>query len=704
MIPTREIMWNVGFLGRIAVYALLALPVAFLAYGAARRVRMWRMGRPENRFDQLWRRARGALTQSIFHGRIVRRRNLYGGIMHFGIFWGFILLLIGTIIVMIEDDITVPIFHYSFYRGNFYLLYKLTMNLAGLMLIVGVMMAFYRRYVVKPVIQDTTADDVIILAFLLVLSVEGFVLQALRLAVERDPWGPWSFVSYPLSVALQPLPRTLLLGLHTATWWTHFGATFLFLAYFAYSKMIHVFTSLSNVFFRRLKPAGQLDLIENIEEAETFGAARLEDFSWARLMNVDACMHCGRCLQYCPTFNTDKPLRPRDLVLEIAGYMSDKGGIFSGVPGEGANYGRFRWGEGPDRELIGGVVSEAEIWDCTTCGACMEQCPVYIEHVPIIMEMRRNLVLEQSSFPSEVTNVFNNMERVSSPYQFPPSQRADWTKRLDQPVREMADVAEGEEVEILFWVGCLGSFDSRNQQTTVALARILQQAGIKFAILGKEETCTGDPARRIGNEYLAQLMAQQAIETLNTYNIRKIVTACPHCFNTIRNEYPQLGGEYEVIHHSQLISSLLAEGRIRMDPDSALARGKVTYHDPCYLGRYNGVYDDPRGVVEALPGVQLTEMRRNRNKSFCCGGGGGRLFMEETRGRRINQDRVREALDTGAEVLAAACPYCMTMFEDGIRGVGAEESFKVRDIAELVAADMLKDTDGSSSRDDSAGA
>jgi Fe-S oxidoreductase len=333
----------------------------------------------------------------------------------------------------------------------------------------------------------------------------------------------------------------------------------------------------------------------------------------------------------------------------------------------------------------------AELWDCTTCGACMEHCPVYIEHVPLIVGMRRNLVLEQSDFPDEVTNVFTNLERFNSPYAIPQSQRADWTRKLDTPVPLMSErAAAGDDVEVLFFVGCLGSFDPRNQQTTLALARILQAAGINFAILGKEETCNGDPAKRIGNEYLAQMMAQQTVETLNQYSFKKIVTACPHCFNALANEFPQIGGRYEVVHHAQLINQLLAEGRIHLDPASDIARGKVTYHDPCYLGRYNQVYDEPRGVVGALPGAELAEMRRNRNKSFCCGGGGGRMFMEETRGSRINQARVSEAMETGATLLAAACPFCMTMFEDGIRGVGAEETFAVKDIAELVAAALVK--------------
>jgi Fe-S oxidoreductase/nitrate reductase gamma subunit len=688
--PTREILWNVDSLGRIAIYALMVIPFAFLTFGLARRVKMWRIGRPEDRFDNWTTRFKSAVHQSVLHGRINRPRNRYGGLMHLLIFWGFVTLFVGTIIVMVEDDISVPFLHYSFYRGDFYLGYKLAMNLAGLLLIAGVLMALYRRLVAPVATQDTSADDIVLLAFLLVLAVQGFTLQALRLAVQHDPWGPWSFVSYPIALSLRGLSTSWLEVLHEANWWIHFLTTYVFLSYLVYSKMVHPFTSLANVFFRRLKPLGELEPILNIEEAETFGVAKLEDFTWAQLMNVDACMHCGRCLEYCPTFNTGKALRPRDLVLEIAGYMADRGGIFSGELGEGANSARFRWGAGADRELIGGVVSTAELWDCTTCGACMEQCPVFIEHVPMIVGMRRNLVLEQSEFPSELNNVFNNLERVASPYQFPPNQRAQWTRRLETPVREMAELDEGDEVEVLFFVGCLGSFDSRNQRTTVALARILQQAGINFAILGKEETCNGDPARRVGNEYLAQMLAQQTVETLNSYTFKKIVTACPHCFNAIANEFPQIGGNYEVVHHSQLISQLIAEGRIQLDPESAVARGKVTYHDPCYLGRYNHVFDEPRSVVNALPGVELTEMRRNRRKSFCCGGGGGRMFMEETTGTRINQARVREAMETGAEMLAAACPFCMTMFEDGIRGVGADETFKVRDIAELVAESMIR--------------
>jgi len=702
VIPTREILWNIGSISRIALLTLMVLPFAFIAFGLAKRVSIWLRGQPEDRFGDWAVRLRGALQKSIFHGRIIRRNKLYAGIMHACLFGGFIILFIGTLIVATEDDITVPLFGWSFYNGNFYLGYKLMVNLGGVMLIAGVVMAFLRRFVIRPIYQETAADDLILLTMLLVLSVQGFVVQALRLGVEKDAWGAWSWVSYPMSIVYQGMSESTLRDLHWINWWGHFLTTFVFLGYLAYSKMVHVFTSLTNVFFRRLRPMGELASIPDLEEAESFGIAHLEDFSWAQLMNVDACMHCGRCLEYCPTFNTGKDLRPRDLILEIAGFAADNGGIFSGEVGEGENSARFRWGAGPDRDLIGDVVTPAELWDCTTCGACMEHCPVYIEHVPMIVGMRRNLVLEQGEFPDELVTMFNNLERLNSPYQFPQNQRDDWTRKVGAPVPIMAEkAAAGEEVEVLFFVGCLGSFDSRSQQTTIALTRILQEAGINFAILGKEETCTGDPAKRVGNEYLAQMLAMQTVETLNQYSFKKIVTACPHCFNAIANEYPQIGGHYEVVHHSQLINQLIDEGHIQLDPDSAIATGKVTYHDPCYIGRYNGVYDEPRGVVNALPGVELVEMGRNRNKSFCCGGGGGRMFMEETSGTRINQARVNEAIDTGAEVLCAACPFCMTMFEDGIRGVGAEETFAVKDLAELVAGSLrTKQPTNSATADD----
>ncbi len=355
--------------------------------------------------------------------------------------------------------------------------------------------------------------------------------------------------------------------------------------------------------------------------------------------------------------------------------------------------------------LVGGAISEEALWACTTCSACMEICPVSIEHVPKIVDMRRHLVMEESEFPPEVTSLFNNIERNGNPWEISNDKRAEWAAGLDIPL-----MSEKPDADVLYWVGCMGSFDQRNKRVATAVAKILKAANVNFAILGPEESCTGDPARRIGNEYLWQMQAQQNIETLDSYGFnrtknaenghnghqngaaapkhRTIITACPHCFNTIANEYPQLGGDYEVVHHTVFIDKLLADEKLKL-PEGFDQR-KLTYHDPCYIGRYNGVYDEPRRVLTVLNSNGVTEMGRNRNKSFCCGGGGGRAWMEEKIGKRVNQTRMKEALDTGAEVLAAACPFCITMFEDGIKGVEAEERFKVMDMAEILAEALEK--------------
>ena len=373
--------------------------------------------------------------------------------------------------------------------------------------------------------------------------------------------------------------------------------------------------------------------------------------------------------------------------------------------------------------MVGGIISHEALWSCTTCMACMEICPVSIEHVPKIVDMRRSLVMEESEFPTEVTSLFNNIERNGNPWEISNDKRAEWAANLDIPL-----LAENEEADVLYWVGCMGSFDRRNQQVATSVAKILKAANVNFAILGPEETCTGDPARRIGNEYLWQMQAQQNIETLNGYGFntqstagateaqqtasvnetstgttatatiaapaatkhRTIITACPHCFNTIKNEYPQLGGNYEVVHHTVFIDSLLSEGKLKLPED--FDQRKLTYHDPCYIGRYNDVYDQPRRVLNVINSNGITEMRRHRNKSFCCGGGGGRAWMEEKVGKRVNQTRINEALETNAEVVAAACPFCITMFEDGVKGVEAEDKLKIEDIAEIIAHSLDQNT------------
>lgn len=691
--PTRPIAWNVGEIAIVLMYALVAVQALALAYGFSRRYLAWQHGRPYGRIDQIGKRLKAALEVAFVHRRLLRPGYVYAGLMHLFIFYGFIALFIGTLIVLLEADIARPYFNFSFYQGTFYVVYKLIINLFGLLFIVGLLMALWRRYGQRlPKFKRSLSDDAIVLGLLLFLGLSGFLLQALRLAATRDEAAPIHWVSYPLALALGGIDAAPLTAAHAVTWWAHMLANTALLVYIPISKLAHIFTAPANVFMRATDSRTALPLIANIEEQEHFGVAKLDDFNWKQLVNFDACMRCGRCLDFCPTFNTGKPLKPRQLIVEVGAFLDRQAGLLAGPAGpnlaeagvRGADLtepGQPTLADLPETAaLIGEVVSEDEIWDCTSCRACMEQCPVHIEHVPLIVELRRNLVLEQSKFPQELTMLFNNLERNGNPYSFPASTRAEWAAAAG--VQELADVEDPSALEAIYWVGCMSSFDARNQRVALALAQVLKAADVKFAILGKEETCSGDPARRAGNEYLYQVLAQGNIERLNKYQPKRILASCPHCFNTLKNEYPQLGGTYEVVHHSQFIQELIEAGRLRV-PAGTLT-DSYAYHDPCYLGRYNEVYDAPRNVLDQVGGGHV-EMPRCRDKGFCCGAGGARAFMEEKRGTRISHNRLNEALETDAPGVAVACPFCVTMFEDGIRALNAEERFAIKDIAEIVA-------------------
>jgi Fe-S oxidoreductase/nitrate reductase gamma subunit len=693
-LPTRQIGWNVGELAFAVMYVLVAIQALALGYAFTRRYVGWRRGAPFGPIDRIGERLRQTLAVAFLHRRLIRPGYVYAGLMHLFIFWGFIVLFIGTIIVLLEADIARPYFGFSFYQGTFYVVYKLVINLFGLLFMIGLFMALYRRYGQHlPKFRRSLSDDAIVLGILLFLGLTGFLLEALRLSATRDAAAPIHWVAYPLTLLLNGVDPSILAGAHSVTWWSHMLANTALLVYIPVSKLAHMFTGPTNVFLRAADSRTALPLIGNIEEQEHFGVAKLTDFNWKQLVNFDACMRCGRCLDFCPTFNTGKPLKPRQLIVEIGAYMNRQVGLAAGPAGPrideaGVRGAELAFADEPSlqqvpavADLIGQVVSEDELWDCTTCRACMEQCPVRIEHVPLIVEMRRNLVLEQSRFPQELVMLFNNLERNGNPYSFPASSRADWAAAAG--VQELAAVSDPSELEIIYWVGCMSSFDARNQRVATALAKIFKAAGVKFAILGKEETCSGDPARRAGNEYLYQILAQTNIERLRQYQPKRIVASCPHCLNTLKNEYPQLGGSFNVVHHSELIDELISSGRLRVSAES-LPDGRMAYHDPCYLGRYNEVYDQPRSVMNTVAGGYV-ELPRCRDRGFCCGAGGARAFMEEKRGTRISHNRLNEAIATDASGVAVACPFCVTMFEDGVRALNVEERFAVRDVAEIVA-------------------
>ena len=462
-----------------------------------------------------------------------------------------------------------------------------------------------------------------------------------------------------------------------------------FIAYLPYSKLIHIVTAPLNMYFESLEPKGTLTYINmEDEDAETFGVAKLEEYTWKDLMDTDACVRCGRCQNNCPAHLSGKPLSPKQLIQDLRQHLTQKGEIIlsnrqvliqKGLYGSESAAGSEEVNDILNQPLVGNVIEEDVIWACTTCRSCMEQCPVLIEHVPKVVELRRNQVLMESNFPPEAQISFRNMENNGNPWGMGWQTRADWAKGLG-----VAAISEEPDAEYLYWPGCSGAFDARNRKVSTALVKLLQAAGVKFAILGNEEKCCGDSARRLGNEYLYYSLAQENIETMKGYGVKKIITQCPHCFNTLKNDYPQLGGNFEVIHHAEFLAQLLREGRVKTNQS---LEATVTYHDPCYLGRYNDIFSEPREILRTV-GANLVEMERSHEKSFCCGAGGGRMWLEESLGQRINEMRTEQVVACSANIVGTACPFCLTMLTDGIKVKEAE--VKALDIAEILAQSIMK--------------
>ncbi|MEI7554954.1 (Fe-S)-binding protein [Candidatus Chlorohelix sp.] len=704
---------NESWIGRIIFVLLAGAAIYFFVARVIKLVNVLKQGQNENRFDQpgkrIWLFVKGVLLQE----RLWRR--FLPGLAHTLTFWGFLIIQLGLIEFIFQGltGIAIPLLD----SRPFAILLDTFLALV----IVSLVYFAIRRAFVKPKVLTTTTDAWIILSLiagvvLTLLFAEAFAWRANPITEHGyTPIGRRlgellipSSGDWPTPNEATQSVRDFAGILWSVAWWAHMAVFFSFLAYLPSSKHLHLLGSFFTTYFQNLGAKGKLrsygntdELEKRMEEEKPIGASKIEEFTWRDLLDTYSCTECGRCTSVCPANLTGKPLNPKKIIIDLKTELFMQSGLgfvghkmpseeTAGAADSGSDSGKSGHAELPP--LVGGLTTHEELWACTTCRACMTECPVFIEHVPKIVEMRRYLVIQESDFPKEVTPVFNNLERNSNPWQINNKERADWLKSLPEHLqhRQMAEIDEDEGIEVLFWVGCMGSFDNRNKKISVNLALLMDEAGIKWGILGKEESCTGDAARRMGNEYLFATLAQQNIEILNAYKeshkFKKIVTGCPHCFNTIKNEYPEFGGNFEVVHHSKLVAQLIEEGRIKAG--AGLDTAKVTYHDPCYLGRYNDIYDAPRYALNSLGNgvkkLEITEMPRSRDKSFCCGAGGGQAWMEEKIGTRVNQTRVQEAADTGAEVVAASCPFCISMFEDGIKGRQLEEKLKVQDITELV--------------------
>lgn len=652
---TREIYWNVGhgFLTLVPMYLIAGAAIGILIWGLRQRISIYRQGQPVQRTDQLGARIGRLLGQVFLQKKVTRVK--WPGLLHGLFFWGFGLLFIGTVLIVIQADFTDLLFDVIFLRGPFYLIFSVVLDLAGLVCIVMLTGLLIRRFVVPPEGLLSKKDDAVMPTLLLLILLTGFVIEGARMAVTElgTPLALWSPVGLLFAKMLSFLGEDGLRTLHTLTWWLHLFLVAGFFILIPFTKLRHIFTTSLNYLFESLEPKGKLVKLDlEAEDAESFGADSVQELTWKDIFDTDACTLCMRCQDRCPAYATGKPLSPMNLIKQL---------------GDVAQH-------NPEASLIETFGEEA-LWNCTTCGACQNICPAAVEHVGKIIDCRRSMVLMQATFPAEMQDTFSSLENQSNPWGFSEDTRADWSKGLDVPL-----MADKPDAEVLWFVGCAGSFEDRSIETSKAIASLLNKAGVDFAILGREERCNGDMARRCGNEYLAQMMIAENVETLNRYNPKKILTGCPHCFNTIKNEYPDFGANYEVVSHVDFILELLESGALTVKQEYS---DTITYHDSCYLGRWNNIYESPRKVISAITGGKgPVEMADSRDLAMCCGAGGGRMFLEETEGERINNVRFLQAIEAGADTVASACPFCLTMLNDGMRA--QEGSQDVKDLALLV--------------------
>lgn len=662
MEATREIYWNIGH-GTVAFMYLLAVAaIAVMALGFRERLALWRKGRPLDRSDHPRQRLAHFIADTLSQRKVLRM--MQGGLPHAIFFWGFLLLFIGTVLVMLQADLLTPLFSVSLLSGDFYRYYSLVLDLAGLIAMLALAVLAVRRFILRPSGLESTPVDVAIHLLLMTILLTGFLIEGARMAVTELPDNPslatWSPVGLVFARLFSGMTEATARGAHKALWLLHLVAGLGFLALIPRTKLRHLVTTSAGSLLEPHEPKGTLSAIDLEDEiVEQFGASAVGDLSWKDLFDTDACMQCGRCQQRCPAYLTGKPLSPMKVINGIGELAATEGG----------------------NGLIAKVSRDA-IWSCTTCRACEESCPASIEHIGKIIEMRRSLVLMEGEFPSaEARRACEAIEVTGNPFGLSHASRGGWAKGL--PV----SLVKGKcDADILYFTGCYAAYDPRNRKVAESFVRICEAAGVTVAILGGAERCCGEPARKLGNEYLYRMVAESNIEAIRASGARRVVTACPHCFNTFARDYRELGLDVPPVeHHSTFIADLINAGKLKLKPECFVA----TLHDSCYLARYRDIVDEPQVVVQAAGG-ELVEMKESGKNGFCCGAGGGRIFAEEKFGTPIADERLRHVLQTGASTLVSACPFCLSMFEDSLKRSDARHSIEACDLAEIVARRIKK--------------